>query len=124
MKSEPITQTYVVLTQERGLSKITGRPFVKIIMVGTRDRCEYVTYIDSSNHNEANWQHIINNPDHGFVLSNLRPKIHKDRRLIDADSRPVISAEDMTPDRIFDTLRDVWREQDDRPNNNYRNLFE
>lgn len=124
MKNQAIEQTYVVLKQERGLSKVTGHPYVKITLVGTRDRDEYVTYIDHANHNHKNWFHITNNPEHGFVLQNLRIKQHKDRMLVDADSKPIIAAEDPTPDRIFDTLRDVWREQDERGKNNYRNLFE
>ena len=124
MKLQPQTQNYVVLAQEKGVSKITGHPYVKIIMVGTRDRMEYVTYIDHANHNHSNWYHIVNTPQNGFILSNLKIKTHKGKMLVDADSRPVIRAEDPEPDRILDTLREVWAEQDAKPTNLFRSHFE
>lgn len=124
MKHQPIDQTYVVLVQERGLSKITGQPYTKLILVGTHDRDEYTTYIDTANHNHSNWSHIINNPEHGFVLTNLRIKKHKDRLLVDADSKPIIAAEHESQTYVLDELRTVWAEQDNRQKNKFRDLFE
>jgi len=124
MKYQPIEQTYVVLTQEKGLSKITGQPYTKIILVGTRDRDEYTTYIDTANHNHENWHHITHNPTHGFVLTKLRVKKHKDRLLVDADSKPIIAAEHELQSYILDHLREVWAEQDAKKANKFRDLFE
>lgn len=121
---DPNNQNYVVLEQVKGISKVTGQPYVKITLVGVADRNDYVTYIDSSNHNQSNWFHITNNPTHGFVLNNLRVKKNKDKRLIDADSKPVILAEDTTKERIEAMLKQVWHEQDTRPVERFRELFE
>ena len=124
MKNNVTDQNYVILEQTESLSKITGRPCVKIVLVGAGDRKQYTTYIDSNNHNHKQWQHITGNPTHGFVLRNLRVKVHKDKLLVDADSRPIIAAEDETPDRILDTLKDVWLEQDSKKQDLHRRLFE
>lgn len=124
MKYQPIDQTYVVLTQEKGLSKITGQPYTKVTFVGTHDRDEYTTYIDTANHNHSNWYHIVNNPQHGFVLKNLRVKQHKERLLVDADSKPVIEYEDLDQSRVLDELKSVWAEQDHKKQNKFRDLFE
>jgi hypothetical protein len=124
MKVQPVNQNYVVLDQQRGLSKITGHPYVKITFAGTRDRDEYTTYVDNNNHNYENWLHIINNPTHGFILSNLKVKRHKDRLLVDADSRPIIQAEDSDQSRVMDMLMEVWKEQDNKPVARFKELFE
>ena len=118
------TQNYVILSQEEITSKITGKPCVKITLVGATDRKEYITYIDSGNYNEVNWQHITRNPTHGFVLRNLKIKTHKGKEMINADSKPMILAEDDNSDRILTTLKDVWQEQDHKEKNNFRGLFE
>jgi len=123
MKMQSLNQNYVVLSQEPGTSGITGKPYVKITLVGTRDRDEYITYIDSSNHNHANWQHVTSNPEHGFILSNLNVKKHKDRLLIDADSKPVIT-EDISKERILEALQSVWAEQDAKSKDKFKDLFE
>jgi hypothetical protein len=124
MKYQAIDQTYVVLTQEKGLSKITGQPYTKVTLVGTHDRDEYTTYIDTANHNHSNWHHILMNPEHGFVLKNLRVKLHKERLLVDADSKPIIAAEHTEQSYILDELKAVWAEQDHRQQNRFRDLFE
>jgi hypothetical protein len=80
--------------------------------VGAKDRKEYITYIDKPNRNYKHWQHIVANPEHGFVLRNLIVKRHKDRLLIDADSQPIIECEDDNSERILSILQDVWSEQD------------
>lgn len=117
-------QKYVILTQEDTISKITGRACVKIILVGVTDRKEYTTYIDSTNHNVKNWYHITNNPTHGFILKGLRTKTHKGKDLIDADSKPIICAEDESQSKVLDILKEVWREQDRKDTTVFRTLFE
>lgn len=124
MKIQPIKQNYVVLEQKAGLSKVTGHAMVTITLVGTKDRKEYITYIDSTNYNRDNWHHVVNNPDHGFVLDNLKVKMHKERLLIDADSKVIIAAEDLDKSRILDALTEVWAEQDAKANNKFKDLFE
>jgi hypothetical protein len=124
MKYQPPVQNYIVLTQESGLSKITGQPYTKLTIVGTKDRREYVTYVDSANHNQKNWFHILNNPTSGFILKNLKTKVSRDRLLIDADSRPQIAAEHDSLDYLLQTLQEVWAEQDNRAKTNFRDLFE
>lgn len=117
-------QNYVVLTQEPGLSKITGQPYVKITLVGTDDELDYITYVDTANHNQSNWFHITNNPTHGFVLNNLRVKKSKDKRLIDADSKPVIAAEDVDKDKVLDAMKEVFNERRQKTVNRFKDLFE
>jgi hypothetical protein len=124
MKLQSQTQNYVVLTQEKGLSKITGHPYVKIILVGTKDRREYVTYVDSANYNQKNWFHILNNPQNGFILKNLRTKVSKDKLFIDADSQPQIAGEHDSLDHLLSILMEVWDEQDNRDKTNFKDLFE
>lgn len=124
MKILPLQQNYVVIEQHAGLSKVTGKPMVTLTLVGTKDRREYTTYVDSTNYNRENWLHVINNPDHGFVLNNLRVKMHKERLLIDADSKVVIAAEDLDKSKILDALTEVWAEQDAKANNKFKDLFE
>jgi hypothetical protein len=124
MKYQPPVQNYIVLTQKSGLSQATGRPYVTITIVGTKDRREYVTYVDSSNHNQKNWFHIINNPQNGFILKNLRTKVIKDRLLIDADSRPQIAAEHDSLEYLLQILMEVWAEQDSKAKTNFKELFE
>lgn len=109
-------QPYVVLKQEQRFSKITGSPMTKITLVGVKDHKEYVTYIDSPNKNHKNWSHIVNNPTHGFVLRNLRIKSHKDRNLIDADSKPIIEWEDQDDSEILKQLAEIWLEEEARNN--------
>lgn len=124
MKHKELTQTFVVLSQEAGTSQVTGKPYTKIVLIGTKDRNEYVTYVDEANHNHNNWNHITANPQHGFVLRNLKTKIHKEKLLVNADSKPIIAAEDETQERILETLYDVWKEQDEREKNQFKELFE
>jgi hypothetical protein len=123
-KYQAINQNFVVIEQTQGVSNRTGYPYTTITLVGVKDRCLYKTYIDTHNHNHKQWQHIVSNPDHGFILNNLRIKRHKDTELIDADSKPVIAAEETVKDNILSMLKEVWLEQDTRVTSNYRNLFE
>lgn len=107
-------QPYIVLKQEQSTSKRFGTPMTKITLLGVKDRKEYITYIDAPNHNHKNWDHIVRNPEHGFVLRNLRTKTHKDKDLIDADSKPIIEWEDVDDVEIMNQLADIWAEEDKR----------
>lgn len=117
-------QNYIVIEQEPGISKITGQPYVKITLVGTHDELDYTTYIDTANHNQKNWFHITNNPQHGYILSNLKVKRHKDKRLINADSKPIIQAEDTSKDRILKAFQEVLQERQQRKINRFKDLFD
>ena len=109
-------QPYIVLKQESGISQRFGTPMTKITLLGVKDRKEYITYVDTPNYNYKNWSHIINNPNHGFILRNLKTKQHKDKTLIDADSKPIIEFEDEDDVEIFKELAKIWAEEDLRNN--------
>jgi hypothetical protein len=118
-------QPYVIIKQESRFSKITGAPMTKITFLGIKDRQEYVTYIDSPNRNHDNWQHITNNPEHGFVVRSLRTKKAKGKTLIDADSKPVIEWEDDDDTEIMRQLSEVWAEEDRKNDSDkFRDFFE
>lgn len=120
-----IKQPYIVLKQEARTSKKYGTPMTKITFLGVKDRREYVTYIDAPHRNYKKWLHIINHPDHGFVLRNLKTKSHKGDELIDADSDPIIEWEDTTDEEIMRQLAEVWAEEDRRRGTDkFRDLFE
>jgi len=119
-----VIQPYIVLKQESRTSKKYGTPMTKITFLGVKDRKEYVTYVDAPHRNYKNWQHIINNPNHGFVLSNLTFKKYKDDILIDADSKPLIQREDVNDKEIMEELAEIWAEEDRRNNTDkFSDLF-
>ena len=107
-----VLQPYIVLKQEASTSKKYGTPMTKITLLGVKDRKEYITYVDTPHHNYKNWEHIINNPDHGFVLRNIKTKWHKDKELVDADSRPIIEWEDVNDQEIMRQVSQIWAEED------------
>jgi hypothetical protein len=109
-------QPYLVINQEPRFSKVYGTPMTKITLLGIKDRKEYVTYIDTPNRNHANWHHITNNPDHGFILRGLRIKTFKGKTLIDADSQPIVEWEDDNQEEMLKQIQELW-EEEDRKNN-------
>ena len=120
-----IKQPYVVLKQDWGRSKHLGTEYVKITVMGIKDRKEYVTYVDTPNHNYKNWEHIIRNPNHGFVISNIKTKQHKGKELVDADSKPMIDWEDNDDTEILRQIAEIWAEEDLKNNSDkFRDLFE
>lgn len=119
-----IKQPYVVLKQEWGRSRHLGTEYVKITVMGIKDRKEYYTYVDTPNHNYQNWQHIINNPKHGFVIRNLKTKQYKGKTLIDADSKPIIEIEDVDDSEIMRQISEIWAEEDMKNNSDrFGDLF-
>lgn len=119
-----VNQPYLVLKQEASTSKKYGTPMTKITLMGIKDRKEYMTYIDAPNRNYKNWQHIINNPDHGFVLRNIKTKQHKDKELVDADSAVIIEWEDVNDQEMLRQIAEVWAEEDLRNGSDkFRDLF-
>jgi hypothetical protein len=123
-KGKAMTQNYIIVKQETMNSKYGGE-IIKITLVGTRDRFEYTTYIDPRNRNATNWFHIINHPTRGYVVSGIKTKQSKDGKLlVNADSDPIISAECEHSSELFCELIAVWREQDEKTPNQFRNLFE
>ena len=119
-----IKQPYVVLKQERGRSRHLGTEYVKITMMGIKDRREYHTYVDTPNHNYKNWEHIIRNPNHGFVIRNLKIKTHKGKELIDADSKIIIEIEDDDDTEIMRQIAEIWAEEDLKNNSDrFGDLF-
>jgi hypothetical protein len=120
-----IKQPYVVLKQDWGRSKHLGTEYVKITVMGIKDRKEYVTYVDTPNHNYKNWEHIIRNPNHGFVIRNLKTKQHKGKELVDADSKPIIEIEDTDDVEIMRQIAEIWAEEDlKNDSDKFRDLFE
>jgi predicted GNAT family acetyltransferase len=123
-----LTQPYIVVEQKSGYSKIAGTPMTTVIMVGVKDRREYVTYVDTPNRNAVNWQHITRHADHGFVLRNLKvtdKTTKKGQSIINADSEPIIEWETDTLDEVLADAQKFW-EQEDRKNGSdkFGDLFE
>jgi hypothetical protein len=117
-------QPYFVVSQQHRFSKF-GTPMVQINLLGIKDRKEYITYVDEPNNNYRNWTHIINSPEAGFVLNNLNIKTHKDKELINADSKPRIEWQTDTPAEIIEQIQALWAEEDRRNGeSNFWNLFE
>lgn len=105
-------QHYAIVKQETKYSKYGG-VITTITLVGLDDRCEYTTYIDPSNFNSKNWQHIVRHPEHGFILKGLKVKKNQTKNIINADSDPVIAWEHENIDAVLDAIMDKWRQQDE-----------
>lgn len=123
-----IKQPYIVLEQRQGHSQKYGTEMTTIIMVGVKDRREYVTYIDAPNRNVKHWQHITNSPTHGFVLRNLdttNKSTKKGQTIINADSQPIIEWETDTLDEVLADAQKFWAEEDKRNGSDkFGDLFE
>jgi hypothetical protein len=112
-----VKQPYFIVEQRTSTSKVYGTPMTEITFIGCRDRKEYRTYVDSGNRNQQHWQHILNNPSHGFIVRNVRLTKKSNRRgipLINADSQIIIEWEDDTPDEMARQLDEIWAEEDRR----------
>lgn len=123
-----IKQPYIVVEQRAGYSKIAGTPMTTLILIGVKDRREYVTYVDTPNRNAANWGHITRNPEHGFVLRNLtatNKTTKKGQTIINADSEPIIEWETDSLDEVLIDAQKYW-EEEDRKNlsDKFGDLFE
>lgn len=121
-------QPYIVLEQRAGYSKIAGTPMTTIVMVGVKDRREYVTYVDTPNRNAENWGHITRHADHGFVLRNLtttNKTTRKGQTIINADSDPIIEWETDTIDEVLADAQKYWAEEDARNDSDkFSDLFD
>lgn len=123
-----IKQPYIVIDQRPGYSKIAGTPMTTLTLIGIKDRREYVTYVDTPNRNARNWQHVTNNPTHGFVLRNLditNKTTKRGQPIVNADSEVLIEVEELSLEPILVTVKNFW-DQEDRKNNSdrYSDLFE
>ena len=107
-----MAQHYAIVKQETKYSKYGG-VITTITLVGLDDRCEYTTYIDPSNFNSKNWQHILRHPEHGFILSGPRVKKNQKKNIINADSDPVIAWEHTNVDDVLTAIMDKWHQQDE-----------
>lgn len=121
-------QPYIVIEQRPGFSKIAGTPMTTIVMVGVKDRREYVTYVDTPNRNAANWSHITRSPDHGFVLRNLTPTAKATKKgqcIINADSVPIIEWQTDTLDEVLIDAQRFWSQEDAKAaSDKFGDLFE
>ena len=116
------SQPYFV-AEQREIHSRYGGTVTRITLVGIRDRKEYTTYVDLRNRNCQHWQHIINNPSHGFIIHGLKLKRGKEF-LISADSRPIIEWEHADPDVIASDLARYWDEEDAKSTaSTFRQLF-
>lgn len=107
-----INQPYLIIKQEAATSKKYGTPMTKITLLGIKDRKEYITYVDTPHRNYKNWEHIIRNPEHGFIVRNIKTKMHKDKELVDADSKVIIEWEDVNNDEMLKQIGEIWAEED------------
>jgi hypothetical protein len=123
-----IKQPYIVVEQRAGYSKIAGTPMTTLILVGVKDRREYVTYVDTPNRNATNWQHITRHPEHGFVLRNLNTTnktTKKGQTIINADSEPIIEWETDELDEVLIDAQKYWDEEDRKNDSDkFGDLFE
>lgn len=123
-----IKQPYIVVEQKPGYSKIAGTPMTTLILVGVKDRREYVTYVDTPNRNAENWQHITRNPGHGFVLRNLQTTnktTKKGQTIINADSQAIIEWEADSLDEVLIDAQRYWEEEDRKNGSDkFGDLFE
>jgi hypothetical protein len=106
-----MAQYYAVVKQETKYSKYGG-VITNITLVGLDDRKEYTTYIDPSNFNSKNWQHILRHAEHGFILSGLKVKKNQKKNIINADSDPIIAWEHDNIDDVVSAVMDKWQQQD------------
>jgi hypothetical protein len=120
-------QPYIVIAQCTSISQVSGQPVTSITFIGVRDRKEYVTYVDISLHNCQHWSHIVNNPQHGFVLRNLKvtDKTTKSKKtIINADSKPIIEWQADLEEILADAEL-LWQDWDNKDNSDsFRKLFE
>lgn len=123
-----IKQPYIVIDQRPGYSKIAGTPMTTLTLIGIKDRREYVTYVDTPNRNAVKWQHIINNPTHGFVLRNLditNKSTKRGQPIVNADSEVLIEVEELSLEPILVTVKNFWDEEDRKSNSDrFGDLFE
>lgn len=132
LKEYKMKQLYAVVNQKSGLSQVTGRPYTTITLVGLQDRAEYVTYVDTANHNCKNWTHIVNHPRHGYILDSLSTVTRKGKAVINADSDPIIKEEVTDQDQLYIDIKKAWAELDREKNikssvgckNKFNDLFE
>lgn len=117
--AKPPAETFVRTKQDRFTSKFGNRIW-RIDFTGLEDRKNYYTFVDPTMRNYVNWQHIIENPDSGFLISNLTLKVCAPD-LISADSKPVIEHQG-NPDSINDAVREYWQETADFHATNMQNL--
>jgi len=121
-------QPYIVIEQRPGYSKIAGTPMTTLILVGVKDRREYVTYVDTPNRNAQHWSHITRHANHGFVLRNLtatNKTTKKGQCIINADSEPIIEWETDTLDEVLVDAQKFWAEEDRKNDSDkFGDLFE
>ena len=105
--AQPQAETFVRTKQDRFTSRYGNRIW-RIDFTGLEDRKNYYTFVDPTNRNYPNWQHIIENPESGFLISNLTLKTCAPD-LISADSKPVIEHQG-DQDSINDAVKEFWQE--------------
>ena len=118
-----INQNYVIYNQKTTGSK-HGGTVTTVNAIGVSDRKEYITYIDPTNFNSQNWIDIVSKPKSGFLVKGLKVKNFDKKNIINADSKPVILAETITPDPILVELYEIWKEQDETPPTTFKDLFD
>ena len=80
------TDMFYIVCQEDQPSRHGGY-ITEIKFISLKNGQEYHTYVDENNRNYKNWYEIVQHPQSGYVVNNL--KLKKDN-LISADSRPRI----------------------------------
>lgn len=114
-------QNYVRFKQSQ-INGSDGNRVWSITLIGCVDRQMYTTYVDPRNRNYANWSHVIHRPTHGFVLNGIKIK-DSDKSIVDADSKFTILWESEDSNQVFDEMYSVWQEQDNKPKNNFNEIF-
>jgi hypothetical protein len=110
-----MAQLYVVYHVGHKTSRSTQNIVYEIQLIGCDDRYMYKTYVSPENRNYANWSGILQKPNLGYLLKNLRRRnAKKYPDLIDADSRPQIAHIMSHKQMLLDLVVESWLEQDEK----------
>lgn len=117
-----MNQPYVITEQ---LTKVSrhGGTVITITLIGALDRLTYKTYINPTFFNAAQWQAITTYPEYGYVVRGLTIE-DKAKRIISADSKPVVEETYINPQIILAELEALWKEIDNKPPTMFKELFD
>lgn len=101
---------YVVL-EVRPMMSRQGHKIYELDLVNTQTRMLYKTYADPHLRNFPNWSRIVINPNHGYILTNIKIR-DEIKQLADADVKPRILSTTDSKEQLLEELYEYWRELD------------
>ena len=109
-----MTSYYAIISQDIKPSK-NGGEMITIIALDIESRDECISYLDPSMKNFLLWEHIITQPERGFVVTGLKRKARLgagDRYVLNADCEPIIVKEFDNVKSMERRLRSTWAKMD------------